>query len=830
MKKIFNILILLSILTSSYAQQKYTISGYVTDKSSGESIVGTNIYSKDLNVGVSSNTYGFYSLTLPEGTHNISFSFIGYKRIDKEFILNKDQIYNAEFELSSKKIREVTVTGEKNIVEKTQTSVIDVPIEQIRTIPALLGEVDVLKAIQLLPGVQSSEGTSGFYVRGGGPDQNLILLDGVPVYNASHIAGLFSVFNADAIKTVRLTKGGFPARYGGRLSSVLQIDMKEGNMKKFKTSMSTGIISSKLVIEGPIIKDKTSFILSGRRTYIDLLMRPFLPDATLLNLYFYDLNAKINHKFSNKDRIYLSAYTGRDVFNIGYDGGKDNSSESNDERFKFGLGYGNITSTLRWNHLFSDKLFSNLTLTYSKYDFNYGIEAEDTYSTGVGNESFEFDYRYISGIEDLAGRIDFDYIPNPNHEIKFGASYTHHYFFPGKNKLDIEINSPDIGQNIDTLLEYDFLGSTNADEMFVYVEDNIQISNRLKANVGMHLGYYSSGNSNFGDLDNYSFEPRISARYLLADEWSIKSSYAAMRQNIHLLSNTSVGFPSDIWVPAIDSVPSQTSHQWAASLNTQLYGGEYELSLEGYYKTMHNLIAYKAGYRSLDGSEGRSWSDAVETGGEGKSYGVELFLQKKKRNTTGWIGYTLSWTKRQFDNLNFGDWYPYKYDRRHDLSIVLSHTFNKRQVFSKKVKVKNNKFIDPNQSVSIGTPDTKEKWWNISATWVYGTGNAITFPQAIYFGMPENEWGDYIYVDDVESYGERNSARMPAYHRLDIGFNSHTRRSSGVESVWSFGAYNAYNRKNPYFAYLGYTNNNERVAQQVSLFGRIPSISYQLTF
>ncbi len=805
MKKIFTILILLSIVTSSYAQKKYTISGYITDKNNGESVVGVNIYSKALNLGVTSNTYGFYSLTLPEGMYEISFSFIGYQIQVKNFNLNSAITHDVEFELSSVNIQEVVVTGEKNIVETTQTSMIEVPIEQIRTIPALLGEVDILKAIQLLPGVQSSEGSSGFYVRGGGPDQNLILLDGVPVYNASHIGGLFSVFNADAIKNVRLTKGGFPARFGGRLSSVLEIDMKEGNMKEFKGDATLGLISSKLTLEGPIIKNKTSFIVSGRRTYADLLAGPFMPASTDLTLYFYDLNAKINHKISKNDRIYLSAYMGNDAFGVDFDGSqerKGRGGESSDNGIlNFGLGYGNLTSTLRWNHLFSDKLFSNTTLTYSRYSFNtnFGLTSNQT------NENTAINFDYLAGIEDLGGRIDFDYMLNPNHDIKFGTSYTYHHFFPGEINQNISIVSEDTSQNFSLDTTLNFSGNTNVHEMFFYVEDNVKITSRLKANIGLHIGYYSLANNtssaNIGLLDkinnktNFSLQPRVSARYLLNEDWSIKASYAKMQQNIHLLSNSSVGFPSDIWVPAIDSVPSQKSEQWAGSISTLLFQGAYELSLEGYYKTMGNLITYKAGYSNLESTE--AWENAVETGGEGESYGVELFLQKKKGKTTGWIGYTLSWSNRRFDNINFGEWYPYKYDRRYDFSLVVSHKFNEK--------------------------------WDVGATWVYGTGNAITFPQGVYVGMPHTKpYNEQMSVEFVESYGNRNSTRLPAYHRLDFGINKHKKRKKW-DSTLSLGAYNVYNRKNPFFAYLAYED-NQRVAKQVSLFPIIPSISYRIQF
>ena len=809
MRNYLSLFIFLLFITSVFGQDKHTISGYITDKNNGESIVGANIYCKELNLGVTSNTYGFYSLTLPSGTYNISYTFIGYQTENKNFQLTNSKKCDVEFELSTVNIQEVIVTADKSIVEKTQTSMVEVPIEQIKMIPALLGEVDVLKVIQLLPGVQSSEGSSGFYVRGGGPDQNLILLDGVPVYNASHIGGLFSVFNADAIKTVRLTKGGFPARFGGRLSSVLQIDMKEGNMKEFRGDATIGIISSKLTLEGPIINDKTSFIVAGRRTYADLFAKPFMPASTDLTLYFYDLNAKINHKISKNDRLYLSAYMGNDAFGVDYDGsrgGGKGGSSSEDGTLNFGLGYGNITSTLRWNHLFSDKLFSNTTLTYSRYSFHTDFGLSSTQSTTFGNENFNINYDYLSGIEDLGGRIDFDYAPNPNHDIKFGTSYTYHHFFPGESNLNFSIDYPENDTsdvNIDTVIN--FSGNTNVHEMFFYLEDNVKITNRLKANIGLHIGYYSLANNtsttNIGlmekisDKTNFSFQPRVSARYLLSEDWSVKASYAKMQQNIHLLSNSSVGFPSDIWVPAIDSVPSQTSQQWAANVTTQLYNGQFELSLEGYYKTMSDLIAYKAGYSNLESDE--AWENAVETGGEGESYGAEIFLQKKKGKTTGWIGYTLSWTNRRFDNINFGEWYPYKFDRRHDFSLVISHKFNEK--------------------------------WDIGATWVYGTGNAFTFPQGVYLGMPHNNpWDNWMSAELVESYGSRNSTRLPAYHRLDFAINKHSKKQRW-ESTWTLGAYNIYNRKNPWFAYLSYEN-NDRVAKQVSLFPIIPSISYRIQF
>ena len=763
--------------------QTYTISGYITDGSNGENILGANIVSDSLRLGTSSNNYGFYSLTLPAGPHRIIYTFIGYTSREININLKKDINQDIEFFASKSELDEVQLYSEKNIVEKTQTSEITIPIKQIFKIPALLGEVDVLKAVQLLPGVQSSEGTSGFYVRGGSPDQNLILLDGVPVYNASHLGGLFSVFNPDAIKNISLIKGGFPARFGGRLSSVLEIDMKEGNMKKFKGDVTLGLISSKLTLEGPIIKNTTSFIVSARRTYADLLVKPFMPDNTNLSMYFYDLNMKINHKISNNDRLFLSSYIGRDQFGVNYEEGESDYSDA----LNFGLGYGNVTSTLRWNHLFNDKLFSNTTLTYSRYAFNTDFGLNSNYNSNIGDENYDILFGYISGIEDYAARIDFDYSLNPKHNIKFGYSYTYHHFFPGETSLNLNFTTQDTVTNfsLDTVLN--FSENINVHEMFFYLEDNIKVTDKIKANIGVHGGYYS--------LDKFTIQPRISARYLIDENWSIKLSYAEMKQNIHLLSNSSVGFPSDLWVPAIDSVPSQSSQQIAGSINTTLADGIYELSLEGYYKKMSNLITYKAGYSNLQSTE--SWDNAIETGGRGESYGLEFFLQKKTGRMTGWIGYTLSWANRQFDNINFGEWYPYKYDRRHDISIVLSYEINEK--------------------------------WDVSTTWAYGTGNAVTFPQAIYLSNPHTHWNGELVVDLVESYGNRNSTRLNPYHRLDVGFTHH-KKTNKHERLISFGAYNAYNRKNPFFAYLSYDDNGDRIARQVSLFPIIPSISYRYKF
>ena len=705
--------------------------------------------------------------------------------------MQDDITIDVELSMSSAEIAEVTIVGEETVVERTQTSVVEIPVQQIKSMPALLGEVDVLKAIQLLPGVQSGgEGSSGFYVRGGGPDQNLILLDGVPVYNASHLFGFFSVFNADAIKNVRLTKGGFPSRYGGRLSSVLEIDMKEGNLKKVEGEGSIGIVASKLTLQGPVVKDKTAFIISGRRTYIDLLAQPIINNATdgegSGGYYFYDLNAKVNHRFSERDRLYLSAYTGKDRFYVGEketNGGYDSQSDML-------LDWGNITSALRWNHLFNKKLFSNTTLTYSRYLFDTSFKFEDQLPDGKD----EIRFRYYSGIEDYGAKMDFDYLPNPNHYVRFGLNHTYHTFSPGS--MDIYI------YEIDSLLtdsSFNFSEKLYAHESFLYIEDEIKVNDRLKMNIGLHT-------SGFHVKEKFyqSIQPRFSSRYLINKNWSIKASYAEMKQNIHLLSNTSAGMPTDIWVPSTDSVPSQHSRQVAATLNHYLKNGTYEISLEAYYKNMDQLITLKEGSQIIGFQD---WQTKVETEGEGEVIWGGVVFTKEKRKTTGWIGYTWSWSLRKFENVNQGEWYPYKFDRRHDFSLVLSHQFNEK--------------------VDLGL------------TWVYGTGSNITMMDARYPEIGFNSSMNALHdaSSEIQYYSSRNNYRMQAYHRLDLCANFRKKKKWG-ERTWSIGAYNAYNRKNPYYIYFqDQTNFNsdgsyttERVAKQVSLFPIIPSVSYHFKF
>ena len=811
MKKYLILSILIVISIDSFSQQKYTISGFVNDNENGESLIGVNVIVQEKLVGTTSNTYGFYSLTLPEGSYEISFTYIGFETLKQSVNLNKNISLNVDLISSSTDIGEVTIVAEETVVERTQTSIVEVPVQLIKNIPALLGEVDVLKAIQLLPGVQSGgEGTSGFYVRGGGPDQNLILVDGVPVYNASHLFGFFSVFNADAIKNVRLTKGGFPARFGGRLSSVLEIDMKEGNMKKIECEGRIGLISSKLTLQGPIIKDKTSFIVSGRRTYIDILAQPFIRSANDGNpagYYFYDLNAKLNHKFSEKDRLYLSAYLGKDRFYLSE--GDESSFLANNTNYQstsrndFGLDWGNITSSLRWNHLFSNKLFANTTLTYSKYQFNTIFDSYTSEVTPYTTDTDTTNFNYFSGVKDYGAKFDFDYLPNPNHYIKFGLNYVRHNFYPGSLVLYLSSYERDSLGVENYQVPYDttfnFSEALESNDAFFYLEDDIKVNDQLKVNLGMHLGYFNTNNKTY-----YSFQPRFSSRYLINKDWSLKASYAEMQQNIHLLTGSGAGLPTDIWVPSTDSVPPQYSKQVAFAANKNFLNGLIEVSIEGYYKSMSDLITLKPGAEIIGFDD---WKNKVDTNGIGRSYGAELFIQKKKGNTTGWIGYTLSFSERKFEGVNFGKWYPYKFDRRHDFSLVMSHEFSDN--------------------------------FDIGLTWVYGSGNNMTFLESRYPSVNINgniNGIDEGSVGEIEYYPTRNNLRLPAYHRLDIGLNFHKKKKWGDRTI-SVGAYNVYNRKNPFFLSVNDkievqngVPTSTRVVQQTSLFPIIPSISYKFKF
>jgi hypothetical protein len=765
-KLILGIVIFLST-SSAVLAQNYTISGNITDATSGEDLIGATVFIKSTSTGTTANTYGFYSLSLPKGKQIVSFSFIGYKTIIREVTLNKDMTINIQLRPDETLLDEVVISveGEDENIRSAVMGVEKLDINQIEKIPVLFGEKDILKTIQLLPGISAtSEGSSGFSVRGGSPDQNLILLDEAPVYNASHLMGFFSVFNADALKGVTVYKGGIPAKYGGRASSVLDITMKDGNNKKLSVSGGIGLISSKLTVEGPIIKDKMSFIVSGRRTYADLIaqLTGFLDDD--MSLYFYDLNAKLNYKLNDNNRIFLSGYFGKDVTRFGS---------------SMGMDWGNTTGTIRWNHLFSSKLFSNTTFIYSNYD--YSFKAGDNVEMG-------------SGIEDLGFKQDFSWFLNPENTIKFGLNTTHHSFNPGVLTFENE-DSQEI-----------VLEKKQALESAVYISNSQKIGRRLSAEYGLRLsmfnqigpGWANTFNDNNEKTDSvfyekgklmqsyFEYEPRISFSYLLNETSSVKASYNRMAQYLHLLSNSTSGQPTDTWMPSSTNLKPQVVNQYSLGYFKNFDDNKFEFSVEGYFKTMDNVADYEDGTDILLNEN----IEAYILSGIGRSYGLELFFKKKYGKFTGWISYTLSRTERKIDGINHDNWYPAKYDKPHDLSVVGIYQLNKRL--------------------------------SISATWIYYTGNAVTFPS-----------GKYEYEgNQIPYYTERNGYRMPNYHRLDLNLHLDGKAKKRFQSSWDFSIYNAYNRYNAYSITFqeSETVPGATEAVKLSLFGIVPSISWNFKF
>ena len=763
-------------------QNQFTISGYVQDNASGENLIGVSIYEKESFKGTASNQYGFYSLTLEEGNYKIIYFFIGFKTITKEINLNKNQRLNISLDSDAILTEEITVTGEKldKNVSSSDMSQAKIEVQNIKQLPVILGEVDVLKSAQLLPGIQSGgEGNSGLYVRGGGPDQNLILLDEAVVYNAAHLFGFFSVFNADAIKDINIIKGGMPAEYGGRLSSVLDITMKDGNNKKYEVDGGIGLLSSRLTLQGPVQKEKSSFIVSGRRTYIDVLSKPFMPEDNAFSgsgYYFYDLTTKINYRISDKDRIFLSGYFGRDVFNF-------NNSEND---IGIEIPWGNATTSLRWNHLFNDKLFMNTSIIFSDYRFEFNIAQQ------------EFELKIFSGINDWNTKIDFLYQPNQRHTIKFGTNYTYHEFTPGNAS----------GRAGEVVFQPDQIYKQYSNEGAIYFSDDFEVNDILKIHAGLryssfqHSGYISFRdyirNDFNGSDDNYrNIEPRLSFRYKINPTSSIKGAYTQNYQYIHLASTSSVSLPTDLWVPSSAVIEPKFSEQYALGFFKNLKENMYETSIEAYYKDMTNLIEYKEGVLPEDNTN--SSSDDAFVFGNGESYGAEFLIKKNKGKTTGWIGYTISKTTRYFDDVNNGDPFPAKYDRRHDLSVTATH------------KLSNS--------------------WTLSSVFVYATGNSITLPTERY------TIGGNVYTE----FTSRNGFRMEPYHRLDIGATYTPKKKKRFQSSWNFSIYNVYSRKNPYFIYFdlespdGEAGNIQNgnitpKAYQVSIFPILPSVTWNFNF
>ncbi|HSC55210.1 MAG TPA: TonB-dependent receptor [Phnomibacter sp.] len=765
--------------------QKLTLSGFVKDSLTGESLQGANVFIESIGKGVVSNTYGFFSITVDAGKYRVLVSYVGYQPKVLNYDAGKDIVTNVLLVPSSyANTQQVEVVGKKrdNNVQAAQMGKVDLTMDRIKQIPAFLGEVDVLKALQLIPGVRNAgEGNAGLYVRGGGPDQNLIVLDDAVVYNTGHLFGFFSVFNGDAIKNVSLIKGGMPAQYGGRLSSVVDVTMKDGNNQGYQVEGGIGNIASRIAVQGPIEKGKSSFIIAARRTYVDALIKPFISkDANLYGsgYYFYDVNAKMNFKLGDKDRLYLSGYFGRDVFDF----------KNKERAFNTAIPWGNSTATLRWNHVFNRKLFANTTLVYNDYKFKF--------------DATQNDFRIVlsSGIKDLNAKVDFDFFPAPEHKVKFGAQYTFHTFLP--NQVSGSQGSTEFNPS-NTEKKY-------AREFAFYLQDDWDINDKFRigagirasgfAQVGPYMKYVKDDDGNAIDSSYYSkgstvqyyggFEPRLTLRLNTGKSSSIKAAITRNIQYIHLATNSGTTLPTDLWVPSTYRVQPQEGWQYAVGYFQNFKDNMYETSIEVYYKNMLHQIEYKEGYTP-------SLADPEEsfTFGKGWSYGAEFFVNKTKGRFTGWIGYTLSWTWRQFDSLNAGVKFPAKYDRRHDMSIVANYSLSSK--------------------------------WKLGGIFIYGTGNAATYPERFYV------------MSGVltQQFSNINAYRLPAYHRMDVSATYIPKPNSTkkYKSSWVFSLYNLYSRLNPYFIYFDQQGDplagtQTIKAYQVSLFPILPSVTWNFKF
>jgi len=755
--------------------RRFTVSGNITDSATGEDLIGATVLVEELKTGTSANAYGFYSITLPEGKYRLVYSFIGFRQEVQTVDLTKDIRLNIKLEPASNMLGEVVVSAEgRNAnVSRTEMSVERLSVATLKRIPALMGEVDVIKAIQLLPGVQSTaEGSSGFSVRGGSHDQNLIVFDEAIVYNASHLMGFFSVFNNDAIKDVKLYKGDIPASFGGRLSSLLDVRTKDGNNQHFSATGGIGTISSRVTLEGPVFSDKLSYLVSARRTYADVFLA-FSKEEDLRNsaLYFYDMNAKLNYRINDNNRLFLAAYLGRDKF----------------ENAFAGMNFGNQTMTLRWNHLFSSKLFSNLTLIGSFYDYYLKTEI---------NEQISMDWK--SKLQDFGFKADFSYHLNPNNVIKFGYHTTYHGFMPGEGG----------GVGEQSIIAHFAEPEKYALEHAWFAANENKIGEKLTVKYGLRYTLFQniSNGEQVYELENYAvkdsavyargtiyhnvgrLEPRLGLVYEINEANSVKASYSRTAQFIQLASNSAAGSPLDVWFQSTPNVKPQMCDQFAVGYFRNFRDNMFETSVELYYKDMMDVIDFRDHANLM----GNSDFERELRFGSGKAYGLELMVRKNEGKLNGWVSYTLSRARRTVDEINDGKEYRSPYDKPNNISIVLNYELSRQ--------------------------------WNVSANWVFANGTPVTYPTGRY----EIE-GRYVPV-----YSGRNEYRYPAYHRLDLSatwaFKGNAQRR--FKSELNFSLYNAYGRHNPWTIMFRQERDNpdKTYAEMVYLFSFVPSVTYNFTF
>jgi len=761
--------------------QSYTISGYITEAGSGESLIGAAIYDSLSGRGCYSNEYGYYSLSLPAGEVLLRAQYAAHEPFRKAYHLVADTSLDIALALHTLDIVEITDDVQHDL-RSNGIGRIRISLPQLNAVPALLGEKDVLKALALTPGVSTGiEGTSGLLVRGGSPDQNLLLLDGATVYNAAHLFGFVSIFNSEALKHVELYKGDFPARFGGRLSSVVDIRMKEGNNQKRQGKASIGLLSSKLLLEGPIQKGRTSYMVSARASYLGIFLLPTYisykrgKTTNFLNYWLYDVNAKMNHTFKDKSRLFISAYTGHDAWQA-REGNRQLES-------RFNLNWGNTTTSLRYYRSMGTKWFMESMLTFSRYHYGLGTLEQGEIANGGSSLKIDNHSELESRIKDWTGKWALDYHPTHGHHFKMGLEATAHRYDPAIGTSNV--SSRPVSPN----------EAIFSREYAAYLEDNIRLT--------PWWSIYAGGRATVFEVEDTiysSLEPRFSMSWGTAGNWAIKAAYSQMQQYLHLLSNHGVGLPNDIWVPATAKVAPQQARQWSLGFSKNISAWHTELTIDAYYKRMAKLIDYRPGTDFLSVFD-QSWQDIVEKNGKGEVYGLEVMLHKKQGRLNGWLAYTLSWNRRKFARINGGHWYAAKYDRRHEFSFTASYQLTEK--------------------------------WRLASTWVYSSGQPVTLP----IGIQQDLNGQEVFI-----YAGRNNMRMPAYHRLDVGAEYHFTTSNGRKAQLSLGVYNLYNRKNPFYLDIERAskviygppvqelNTPERQMVLKSLFPFLPSITYSWTF